>query len=230
MLSLLSTHVILHYHRQVHYHGTATDESESTEAATKRWGSTMRDRGGMSFKFMAATGVALPVAVGLYLTGVLLETFEVTNTRGPASFVDKYSIVLVGQNIPEANLDESSFGTRFLQAMWFFLGVAMPIWCSFLFLILFFAPLSARWMIRIFTMAEIALAWSATQVLIVSTLFAVLQMPTFGEGLINADCSACFVVSTRILPNFAFLAVGGAMIVGTNVFLYRKAHYILYKE
>ncbi len=82
----------------------------------------------------------------------------------------------------------------------------------------------------IFTLAEIAFAWSGTQVLIVSTLFAVLQMPTFGEGLINADCSTCFVVSTRILPDFAFLAVGGVMIVGTNVILYHKAHYILYKE
>jgi hypothetical protein len=82
---------------------------------------------------------------------------------------------------------------------------------------------------RVFVMAEIAFAWSCAEVLLISTIFAVLQMPSFGDGLIDADCSACFLVDTEILSQFAFLGVGTVLNVLLNVWLYRKAHYALYK-
>ena len=83
---------------------------------------------------------------------------------------------------------------------------------------------------KLFVMADIAFAWSCAEVLLVSTIFAVLQMPTFGDGLIGANCIACYVVSSRFLSDFAYLCVGAVLIVVVNVFLYRKAHVTLYKE
>lgn len=69
---------------------------------------------------------------------------------------------------------------------------------------------------------------SCAEVLFVSTIFAVQQMPVFGDGLVENNCAACFLVDTNILPEFAVLCVGTLMNVGVNVWVYRKAHGILY--
>ena len=69
---------------------------------------------------------------------------------------------------------------------------------------------------------------SCAEVLFVSTIFAVQQMPVFGDGLVENNCAACFLVDTNILPEFAVLCVGTVMNVGVNVWVYRKAHGILY--
>jgi len=79
-------------------------------------------------------------------------------------------------------------------------------------------------------MAEIAFAWSCAEVLLLSTIFAVLQMPIFGDGLVENDCTACFIITTRILPEFAILCVGTVLNVTVNVWLYRKAHSVIYHQ
>jgi hypothetical protein len=159
-----------------------------------------------------------------------MNIYEVTSTQGNLGFAEDYSVVSVGTTLPESVLDPSDFGSRWIQAMWFFLCVVMPLWCTLLFGVLFLYPLSRQWMERVFVMAEIAFAWSCAEVLLISTIFAVSQMPSFGDGLIDADCTACFVVDTEILPQFAFLGVGTILNVLLNVWLYRKAHYALYKQ
>jgi hypothetical protein len=251
MASILSTHIIIHYHRRVHYCGKAPDigmdddepprgnETTTTGASSsmrrrrrrRRLGVTGGGGGDISVTFVTVATVALFLAMGLYLTGTLVRSFEITNTRGSSSFATQYSIVSLGQSLLESNLDPSdAAGTRFIQAMWFFLGVAMPLWCCFLLSVLFLAPLGARWTGRIFVMAEVASAWSCAEVLVLSTVFAVLQMPTIGEGLIEADCLACFVVTTRFLPGFAYLCVAAVLLVGLTAVLHRRAHFYLYKE
>lgn len=105
----------------------------------------------------------------------------------------------------------------------------MPLWCSCLLLVLYTVPsLSKVWMERIFTMAEIAFAWSCAEVLLLSTIFAVLQMPIFGAKLVENDCKTCFVITTQILPAFGLLVVGAFLNVAVNIWLYRKAHGIIY--
>ncbi|OEU21392.1 hypothetical protein FRACYDRAFT_138831, partial [Fragilariopsis cylindrus CCMP1102] len=219
MMSLLSTHVILHYHRKVNYHNNNNANDSNINTA--------RDR--LSTGFVVVAAISLLLSMIVYLAGVIVKSFEVTSTRGTESESTSYSITSIGLEISNAYIDSSHAGTRFIQAMWFFLAVVMPLWCSFLFLILYTFPgLSKIWMERIFTMAEIAFAWSCAEVLLISTVFAVLQMPIFGNGLVENDCTACFVITSRILPEFALLCVGTVLNVSTNVWLYRKAHSVIY--
>jgi hypothetical protein len=112
--------------------------------------------------------------------------------------------------------------------MWYFLCVFMPLCCSILFAILYAVPLSQKWTEWTFFLAGVAFSWSCAEVLIVSTILAVLQLPSFGDGLIEADCTACFVVDSDILPEFACLVVGVVLNVALNIWLYRKAHHVLY--
>jgi hypothetical protein len=220
-MSLLVTHFILHRHRLVHYHN-----SKDVESADAKIG--LKERGSLSNGFIAAALSVCVIAFVCYTAGCLVDTYQVENTRGDVSFATDYSIVSVGEAIPESQLDPNSVGTRFLQFMWFFLCVAMPLWATFLFGILFAVPLSHVWAERIFIMGEMAFAWSCAEVLLVSSIFAVLQMPTFGDGLIEADCTQCFLINTKVLHPFALLCVGGIMSVVVNVGLYRRAHGIVY--
>ena len=71
---------------------------------------------------------------------------------------------------------------------------------------------------------------SCAEVLFISTIFAVKQMPVFGDGLVQNNCTACFLVDTKILPQFWVLCVGTILNVGVNVWLYRKAHSILFQS
>ena len=71
---------------------------------------------------------------------------------------------------------------------------------------------------------------SCAEVLLLSTIFAVLQMPIFGDKLVDSDCTACFLITTRILPEFALLCIGTVLNVAVNVWLYRKAHSIIYHQ
>lgn len=229
MMSLVSTHYILHLHRKVHYH--SSDLSMGITAITTEEGEEklgLKARGGLSNTFVMLTGFAASLSVVFFVVGIIVDIYQVKNTRGEVSLEVDYSVVSVGQAIPASQLDPNDVGTRFIQAMWFFLCIVMPLWCSFLFGLLFVYPFSKVWVERIFVMGEIAFAWSCAEVLLVSTIFSVLQMPTFGEGLIEADCSACFVVDTQILPNFAFLCIGSVLSVAVNVWLYRRAHRIVY--
>mmetsp|Transcript_1563 Transcript_1563/g.3786 ORF Transcript_1563/g.3786 Transcript_1563/m.3786 type:complete len:474 (-) Transcript_1563:371-1792(-) len=232
MLSLLSTHLILHYHREVHYHKAANSvvvaETGNDDSGEKRG---MKEVGNLSTRFILSAIGALVASMIFYLAGVLTETFEVTSTRGTNVVSNSYSIRSIGMAIPGAYIDRGHLGTRFIQAMWFFLGVAMPLWCSVLFVVLYALPrLSKRWMRIIFTLAEIAFAWSCAEVLFLSTIFAVQQMPIFGDGLVENNCAACFVITTKILPEFSVLCIGTILNVGANVWLYRKSHNILYHD
>ena len=224
MLSLLSSHYLLYRHRKVHYHDLITAKSEPESEPKKG----MKARGNLSNTFMLVAMFAVVVSLVFYIVGCVVDTFQVSNTRGENTFSHDYSIVSVGHAIPASQLDPNNAGTRFIQFMWFFLCVAMPMWCSLLFGILFVYPFSKVWLERVFFLGEIAFAWSCAEVLLVSTIFAVLQMPTFGDGLIQADCTACFIVTTAILPHFAFLCIGSVLSVTINVWLYRKAHSIVY--
>jgi hypothetical protein len=225
MMSLVSTHCILHMHRKVHYHSNTSTDAAAIEVEEKVG---LKARAGLSNSFLGMAGIALLVSFVFYIVGTVVDIYQVQNTRGEVNIEVDYSVVSVGQAIPESQLDPNDVGIRFIQAMWFFLCVAMPLWCSFLFGLLFFYPFSKVWAERIFFMGEIAYAWSCGEVLLVSTIFSVLQMPTFGNGLIEADCSTCFIVDTEILPNFAFLCIGSCFNVAVNIWLYRKAHHILY--
>lgn len=224
IMSLVSTHYIIYLHRKVIY------RSKKELIGTSEEKVLLVERGGLEKSSMYTAIVACGIAFVCFLVGCLMKIYEVENTRGNVVETYDYSIISLGKEVPDSQLDPNQFGIRFLQFMWFFLAVAMPLWSTFLFGLLFAIPLSTMWAERIFVMAEIAFAWSCAEVLLISTIFAVLQMPTFGDGLIEADCTTCSIIDTQILGAFGVLCVGTIMTITVNVWLYRRAHKIIYGD
>ena len=251
MNSLLATQAILFCYRKLHVppsagvdslehlgairdspdpEQTGQEEPKSVEHSDQNQASGescdevgLRAVAGLSMTYLVFVATSLIVSVGLYIAAIILKIFEVESTRGTTSVISRYSILSIGQSIPRASLEPNSVGIRFIQFMWYFLVVAVPIWYHLVFLVLYFAPLSKVWLKRVFILAEMAFIWSCAEVLLVSTIFAVWQLPTFGAGLVHADCNYCFVVNTKLLSPFAIFCVAVASNVIVFIVHFRKA-------
>jgi hypothetical protein len=178
----------------------------------------MKELGGLSNGFMVSAIASLVVSIILFLAGVTVPSFEVTSTNPQASKTDSYSIASIGMAIPEAYIDPSHAGTRFIQFMWFFLGIAMPLLCSVLFLVLYATPsLSKKWMEIIFTSAEITFAWRyvlenahlcfCPAVILIRVIFGscISILPSSHLSNHPLPSSKCFLVAPRFYSYLQFL-------------------------
>jgi hypothetical protein len=90
--------------------------------------------------------------------------------------------------------------------------------------------MTAQWHKRVFLLAAITFSWSSIEVLMFCILFSVLQIPGFGNGLIESGCEYCYQVGSSIFPKFAVLAVASALHVAVSLWLYRQAHAVLFPK
>ena len=172
----------------------------------------------------------LVVAVTLHAIGCALEVFEISNEKAGEIRYVRYSLIRLGDKFPQSASDPNNVAIRWLQAMFMFLGIALPFLNAALFAVLYLFPFkSAVWMERLFMAAEICFAWSSIEVLFVSLIFSVGQISEFSTGLLDAGCDQCFVVGSKFLgSSFAVLCVATVISVASNVWLYNKAHHVLY--
>jgi hypothetical protein len=171
----------------------------------------------------------LIIGTALYLAGCLLNIFRITESRGPyeSEPVD-YSIVSVGRSLPNGARDQDKGAIRYLQIIWFFLGVAVPLTTNVLLGLLLWIPLERKQLQRLFFCAEVSFAWSGMEVFVLSTVFAVLEIPTFGNGLIDSGCQTCYVVDSMLLAELAVTGVGTIASMGAAMWLYKVSHNKLY--
>eukprot|EP00542_Grammatophora_oceanica_P011288 CAMPEP_0194033746 /NCGR_PEP_ID=MMETSP0009_2-20130614/6301_1 /TAXON_ID=210454 /ORGANISM="Grammatophora oceanica, Strain CCMP 410" /LENGTH=464 /DNA_ID=CAMNT_0038674465 /DNA_START=90 /DNA_END=1484 /DNA_ORIENTATION=- len=217
ILSLIGTQVVLYHHRQQQYpyvsDGTATT-SLSTQTNINR----------------IVVGLWSVLTVVLHIVGVIVNVYEVESVRGVLVRNDAYSIVSVGKDLPTSILESehSSAGVRFIQVLWFLLAVALPILQCVLWSTLYLGNWSARFRERLFEASEVTFSWCCIEVMIISAIFSVTQIPTFGDGLIESNCDLCFEVSSTILPEFAVIVVSCILNVFGSYVLYRKGHQAIY--
>jgi hypothetical protein len=223
--------------------GISTTLPQGVVGETTKDDDNNKNRGGgsssesMQTKAGVSTGVyytmffLLLVGLVLGLVSCFVDIYEVTNTRGTTEFVQSYSIRSIGYDIPSSSLYPDRLDIRFLQVMWFVLTIVLPVWSSVLWVIFFFGVSSSSYNVqyKVFLLAEMAFSWSCAEVFVVSTIFGVLQLPTFGNGLIESDCQFCFAVTSTILTPFALTVTGTILHVVCNLWLYRKAHKVLFQ-
>ena len=61
-----------------------------------------------------------------------------------------------------------------------------------------------------------------------STIFAVLEIPTFGEGLIDSGCRTCYVVDSMLLAELAVTGVGTIASMGAAMWLHQVSRSKVY--
>mmetsp|Transcript_8329 Transcript_8329/g.19323 ORF Transcript_8329/g.19323 Transcript_8329/m.19323 type:complete len:236 (+) Transcript_8329:914-1621(+) len=232
MMSLGCSHTVLYFHRRMVYGEPDPIEDEEQPAAHAKSDEeipeqTVANRANVSTLLVAGLLVA---CIATHIVASVLDIYEVSSTRGGEERVQEYSIVRIGADFPSSAHAPNDIGVRWMQAMYFLLAVALPISNSILFGLMFLVRWTRKWRDALFLATEINFAWSCIEVLTVSTIFSILQIPKFGNGLIDAGCEQCYVVGSRILPGFAAVCVATVLNVGVNVWLYGKAHSVLYPK
>jgi len=218
MMSLLCSHIVLFWHRRVIYRNSDNHEERSMKQSIASQTKT---------RLLFVSGALLTCAA-MHAAACTLDIFEITSERREEMRVQSYSLLRVGRLFPSSALDPDEVAIRWIQAMYMFLGIALPFANSVLFGLLYFVACTPTWQEYLLFASEICFAWSSFEVLTVSAIFSILQMPKFGNGLIDAGCQECYVVGSRFLPNFAVVCISSVLAVAVNSFLYGRAHKAIY--
>lgn len=217
----IGTQIILRQHRRVAY--VSLTESEQLEITSLQNCSRMKRVSVWVLTFLLVSGFAM------YLAGCLVYIFSIINKLGANPLPPiNYSIASVGTALMDSAVAGGEGRLRWLQIVWFLLGVAMPLLSNSLYLILLWKPMSKFRLEQLLFASEIAFAWSSAEVFILSTIFAVSEIPTFGNGLIESGCSYCYVVDSKLLPELAVIIVGALASTVASVWLFQVAHKTLY--
>ena len=223
--SLLATHVALYFHRRIVYNtsiDSSSDNPTSQSVASH-----------MSSGTRLAVSLLWVIALGAYMVGCILYTFQVTNTQnGVDRGTKSFSIASIGRALPDAKRDyEPEGGLRFFQILWFLLGLGMPGLLLLLVMVVLYQNMTMARLRTWFLAAEIALAWSGCEVLVLSVVLAIREIPTFGDGLIETGCNSCYVVETDFLTVPVLLwVVGTVATLAVTAMVLRAAHHQAYPE
>lgn len=166
----------------------------------------------------------------LVIAAVFLLTF-VFHFKGLVGFLlgseadTKYSVVSTGTTVPTASGNPNSFIVRWIQACFFGFGVAMPLLFLFCILIAWLIPLRLGSYRKLLVLTEVANAWNAIDVFVVSVVAALFEIQEFAAFIIGDVCDGineilkkccdeqlhgddkCFDVTADLLPKFWVLGL-----------------------
>ena len=228
ILSLIGNHIILYFHRYLIHH--KYDKKNEIQQGADEQLSHTESLAKTSHLPIPLIAVIQAGSCALQVAGFFVKIYEVIEERPAYNTIEAYSILRVGLDVPQSTLEPDAFGIRWIQAMYFFLAVALPLANSVLFGILYIFPMSKLWQNHLFVLAENSFSWACVEVLMISAVFSVLQIPSFGNSLVDAGCSQCYQVSSRILPAFSIVVISAVVQCTLNIWLLRKAHGVLYQN
>jgi hypothetical protein len=110
-----------------------------------------------------------------------------------------YSLVSLGVAIPQSVEDSNSLGILFLQIAYYFYAVLTPVACLTLLMVLLLYPATPQIQKRLLVAAEIANAWSAVEVFVLSIVAALFQISTFASFIIGDKCDLVNQIATKLI-------------------------------
>eukprot|EP00472_Partenskyella_glossopodia_P012166 CAMPEP_0197522608 /NCGR_PEP_ID=MMETSP1318-20131121/7720_1 /TAXON_ID=552666 /ORGANISM="Partenskyella glossopodia, Strain RCC365" /LENGTH=371 /DNA_ID=CAMNT_0043075029 /DNA_START=1 /DNA_END=1116 /DNA_ORIENTATION=- len=200
IMSLLTTHAVLHYHR-------FSDTSIRVDKGGPKISLANHVFDGPSYGMAKEKKVKCSIFGKLIVTFMLLLGFAVIIW---GSFVESfkfefkglagqflgdqasagYSLISIIEAVPQAAEDPSAFGIRWMQSVFYMVSFLIPVVHMVVMLILFWVPMTARFQYAVFFFSEILFAWSALDVFVVSILAAILQIQQFAHFLVGDKCDA----------------------------------------
>ena len=120
-----------------------------------------------------------------------------------------YSVLTLGSAIRHSAENPQDVGIFFLQISYYFYAVVMPVCCLMLLIILLIYPLPLKKQRQLLIYAEIANAWSGTEVFLLSIVAALLQISTFASFMIGDKCDLINELATEFVNNATSTTDGG---------------------
>mmetsp|Transcript_34010 Transcript_34010/g.69337 ORF Transcript_34010/g.69337 Transcript_34010/m.69337 type:complete len:1431 (+) Transcript_34010:80-4372(+) len=251
IVSLVSGHAILFLHRRSTlpvipvYSGRY--ESLSRHIFDDKHGRGLLK---MTRFFRRTVIIAIVSTLVLLVAGANLHSFHFTfnGIAGVAlgeSRVREFSLVSIGESIPQSVQNASSFGIHMIKTTYFFFALVMPLVCLISLLILFVVPMRMRRQQQIFILVEVTNAWSAVEVFVISILVSLVEIGPFSSSMVEQHCSMlekilagfstdelhhCFSVKSTIDSSAAVLITGvilNSLLVST---LHRLCHHAIWER
>jgi len=251
IVSLVSGHAILFLHRRSTlpvipvYSGRY--ESLSRHIFDDKHGRGLLK---MTRFFRRAVVIAIVLTLVLLVAGANLHSFHFTfnGIAGVAlgeSRVREFSLVSIGESIPQSVQNTSSFGIHMIKTTYFFFALVMPLMCLISLLILFVVPMRMRRQQQIFILVEVTNAWSAVEVFVISILVSLVEIGPFSSSMVEQHCSMlekilagfstdelhhCFSVKSTIDSSAAVLITGvilNSLLVST---FHRVCHHAIWER
>ena len=242
--SLVLSHALVFYHRRAEINISLATENSEVKPLISHSYKTGNGEKALSNKAKAAITAHFVCTCGLLLIGMTRESFifEFGGIAGDLKLSGKdaaYSLLSLGNALPESVEKSSGFGVASLQAAYFFFAVAAPFCCLFFLLVLFVYPLDLKQQFMLLTCAEIANAWSAVEVFCLSIVAAVLEISTFASFIVGDKCDfidsilqkdfdeaadTCYSVSAFVSWDATFLVFGVVMNSALVSVMLRFAH------
>ncbi|CAB9516048.1 Paraquat-inducible protein A [Seminavis robusta] len=180
---------------------------------------------------LTALGATVLLAVGITIK---CFRFEIGGLAGDFLGDDRityYSLMSLGTSLRKSVQDPSSMGILLLEVIYFFYAVATPFACLGLLLVLFLVPMRLETQRFFVVLAEIANAWSAVEVFVISIIASLLEISTFASFIVGHRCdlikkiihdrfasalddatdATCFTVRSSVEPNVWVLIMGALL-------------------
>ena len=229
-VSLLAGHVELHVHRRCVSTENESEDESSVSLFTHQYSCDGR-KYALSKVFKALLLAFMAVVVILLFIGSFMKsfTFEFGGVAGALlgdNNKKSYSLISIGRSIPESVEDSTGPGIMFLQVVYFFYASIMPFLCLLSLSILMVVPMKQTQQEFWLTAAEVANAWSAIEVFVLSIIAALFEISTFASFIVGNKCDIinqvledqfddqlngddkCYSVDASVSANVWFLVVG----------------------
>ncbi|KRX07756.1 hypothetical protein PPERSA_07506 [Pseudocohnilembus persalinus] len=207
MLSLILTHIVIHYHRKTHELSVQKqlDQQSLIQANEMK---ICLGQGQTQFQkyFVLLVGTAgLILLISGYVLPMYTFTFE--GLAGYALGEDSsyiYSLLSLGILIPFKTDDPYTFGIRYLQVLYFLFTFFIPFAFFTLVLVLQYINIKLKYAKNLFAIAEILYAWSSIDVLALALISSLLQIRKFAQYMIGDKCQGInniIAVLKKLYPN-----------------------------
>lgn len=209
MMSLVSTHLILYRHRRL------CDPKPSELANYERESLSCHNfttiDGKRSYRF--TPGGALFVSIlllgtlGVMIAGSVIDSFdfEFQGLVGwllkemKDDYIRPYSLISMGNSLPKASEHPGSFGSHFIQAVFFTYAFGVPVAHLVVLFFLWVLPMYPATQRKWFHVAEVLNAWSALEVFVISIIAALVEIRQFAQFIIGSRCDQINVILKEYL-------------------------------
>eukprot|EP01117_Protostelium_nocturnum_P011002 TRINITY_DN3992_c0_g2_i1.p1 TRINITY_DN3992_c0_g2~~TRINITY_DN3992_c0_g2_i1.p1 ORF type:complete len:982 (-),score=368.11 TRINITY_DN3992_c0_g2_i1:214-3159(-) len=207
MLSLLITHVILHYHRKMK-DSFGLQNRDEEEKKIPLWRQSTFGKS-LNIQCLVFYGSAFLIlcCTALVIVGAVIQTFDIqfvglfrqllNHLSQPT--MRPFSLFTLGKSISAAALHPDSFGIRFIQITFFFFAFIIPMAYLVSLSVLWFFPLTKKMQSKLIVFTEVTHAWSALEVFVVSVVASLLQLEQFSQFMLGGKCD----IINKVLESYA---------------------------
>jgi len=208
MLSLTLGHVILGLHDKTVSTNKKVEHHDRDSLANHTFHT---DNGTYTCTGFGKTMIVLMLLItgGLITAGSILYSFafEFKGATGYILELDNrnpktsYSMITLGNFIPDASQDPNSVGVRWIQLTFFTFVLGVPLAHITVLLFLWLVPLTTKTKKRVFVLTEVLNAWSALEVFVISIMAALLEIRQFAQFIVGDKCNLVNQILSQYFDN-----------------------------